>query len=452
MITSKNIAALSSNWPSLKVSGHEVIWLASGLLLPLRDRQGMARDRGDLNFSKDFACLPSFHFLSFCPCTKLMNSEGSPPALISLWPSGNPLKEYHCHFAWRAATDVTIQLESAKTHRVSNLFLRDIPGRTESTERWRRNGHRMGSSLERFVVVSGELVPTCLLEALGVAAWVFGCHRSWQWVQTSLCCAIKDMSLTGRNPHDFIAEEITTASIRCPAEFRNWHETPMPSNVAPSTGTLRNTLISGQWERWRRKKTGEQPKRVQKFAWIPQLKLFDTDRFWAVFPQSLVLVYEKLRVFPISICTVAIAQEESCPEASRKPSYPDTLREGQWKLVINQSTVPRKSSKTMSSFVKVFRFSQRPQMFWQLSISVNAQISLDIMDRVMFVPSAGQFTIIYIFWCLLARCPGCFQSIGRKTNTCQGWLGTCHYLLFPHLIELAEKTQIPVIFSAEEIA
>ena len=32
-----------------------------------------------------------------------------------------------------------------------------------------------GSSLERFVVVSGERVPTSLLVPLGVAAWVFVC-------------------------------------------------------------------------------------------------------------------------------------------------------------------------------------------------------------------------------------------------------------------------------------
>ena len=46
----------------------------------------------------------------------------------------------------------------------------------------------MGSSLERFVVVSGERVPTSLLEPLGVAAWVFVClnHES----EYKLHCAV----------------------------------------------------------------------------------------------------------------------------------------------------------------------------------------------------------------------------------------------------------------------
>ena len=81
---------------------------------------------GDLNFSKDndFACLPSFHFSLFCPFPKLMYSEGKPPALISLWPSGNRSKENHCHFAWHSAADMPILLQCIQLffHKLCLIF------------------------------------------------------------------------------------------------------------------------------------------------------------------------------------------------------------------------------------------------------------------------------------------------------------------------------------------
>ena len=260
-----------------------------------------------------------------------MYSEGKPPALISLWPSGNPFK--------RKPLPLRLPLIHGCDHStsisydsVSNLFLRDIPGRTEGTEGWSRSGHKLigwGHFWKDLLLFleSGYLQ---LYSRSSHWVWLLGCSFALDRdSEYKLHCAVQWYLAHWEQSLRFITEEITTASIRCSAEFRNWHETPTPSHVAPSTGTLRSTIIRGQWERWRRKAPATNRKGYKSFSWIPQLKLFETDRFWAVFPKSLVVVFEKIRVFPISLCTVAIAQGESCPEASRKPSYPDTLREGQ---------------------------------------------------------------------------------------------------------------------------
>ena len=251
-LLSKYLGTRSFDWPR-------------GATFALRDRQSMARDRGNLNFTKDnvFACLPSFHFLSGCSCPKLMYFEGKPPALFSLWRSGNPFKSLKTT-ATSLGTHPRMwpfywyQLRLGQQS-VSPRHTRKDRERRGLEQKWT---YRVGSSLERCVVISGERVPTSLLEPLGVAAWVFLCPPSWQWVQTSLRSCEEKSSR-------FIAEEITTASIPCPAEFRNWHETPTPSHVAPSTGTLRSTMIRDMWERWRRKEPANNRRGYKSFFLNP---------------------------------------------------------------------------------------------------------------------------------------------------------------------------------------
>ena len=98
------------NWPSLKVSGHEVIWLASGQLLSCAIAR-VWREIGETWTCRKATTLldfPRFIYDLFVPARSWCTLKGSLLALISLWPSGNPFKRNHHHFAWHSATDMTI--------------------------------------------------------------------------------------------------------------------------------------------------------------------------------------------------------------------------------------------------------------------------------------------------------------------------------------------------------
>ena len=105
--------------------------------------------------------------------------------------------------------------------------------------------------MERFVV-SGERVPTSL-PGSSHWVWLLGCSFALDRdSEYKLHCAVKDprtlgeiLTICRRRNHN----RIDSLSSR----ISKLAETPTPSHIAPSTGTLRSTMIRGQWERWRRK-------------------------------------------------------------------------------------------------------------------------------------------------------------------------------------------------------
>ena len=216
-------------------------------------------------FERQRLCLTSLVSLwSFCPCPKLMYSEGKPPALISLWPSGNPFKRkpQPLRLALSHGYDHSISYDS-----VSNLFLRDIPGRTEGLS---RSGHIGWGHLWKDLLLFLESGYLQVYSSHWV--WLLGCSFALdRESEHKLHCAvllkiprsmgeILTIHRSCRRNHN----RIDSLSRR----ISKLAETPTPSHVAPSTGTLRSTMIRpvGKVEK---KRTGEQSERVQKFFLNP---------------------------------------------------------------------------------------------------------------------------------------------------------------------------------------
>ena len=97
---------------------------------------------------------------------------------------------------------------------------------------------------------------------------MFVCPRSWQWVQTSLRCAVEDTSLTGRNPHDlsqkksqphrFLVQQNFETGWNPDAESRRPFDRDSPQHNVPRP--------VGKVEK---KRTGEQAETVQTFFLNP---------------------------------------------------------------------------------------------------------------------------------------------------------------------------------------
>ena len=122
---------------------------------------------------------------------------------------------------------------------ISNLFLHDMPGRTDCTEGWSRSGYLgWGHLREDFCCCFWKAGPFHLTIYTSHWVWLLGCSfgldRKSQYKLRCDCAHWKESSR-------FIPEEITTVSIPCPAE--TGMELRRRITSLQSTGTVRSTMF-----------------------------------------------------------------------------------------------------------------------------------------------------------------------------------------------------------------
>ena len=198
------------------------------------------------------------------------------------------VKNFINEFAWHSATDVTIQLESAKT-RSAICF--------SATYQEGQRAQRAGGEVD---IGWGHLWKDLLLFLeSGYKLHVYSSH--WVWLLGCSFALDRDSEYKlhcerylahWENPHYLSQKKSQPHRFLVQQNFETGMN-PQRRVTSPLRQRFSHSKpISGQWERWRRKEPPNNRRGNKSFAWIPQLKLFDTDRFWAVFPQSLVVVWK----------------------------------------------------------------------------------------------------------------------------------------------------------------
>ena len=282
------------NWPSLKVSGHEVIWLALGQLLPCAIAR-VWREIGETwIFRKTTTLLafPCFIFivLSLSEANVLWRETSGIQHWSAVGRQVTCSNENHCGSLplrlalprmWPFHYIVLYQLRLGQQS-ISPRHTRKDREHRGLQQKWT---YRVGSSLERFVVV---LESGYLQVYSSHWVWLLGCSFALDRdSEYKLHCAVllkiprslgEILTIYRRRNHnriDSLSSRISKLAWNPNAESRR------PS-VSSTGSTLRSTMIRGQWEGWRRKEPANNRRAHKSFSWIPQLKLFDTDRFWAV--------------------------------------------------------------------------------------------------------------------------------------------------------------------------